>query len=292
MVCCCASACCAGVLCAVLWQRFTAVPALITLRDLSFDKQMMHLSIIAACPSAESIAQLFQQNLVTDTEIRTRLPSILNLVLSRKPLADSQVTLLDRALSINNLTLTEALFILVPACDSLIRTCRWLTVTLPCADLFNKEMTQWGVCCVMRPNQIQLAKPVTSQLQIIKKLHIGIQLSNETLLHGCEIFTEYPGEELVEPISLIPGYSYFGYLKFTSMVESKVEKLVNDKCIYRELYTKRNCLLQCIETNCGCSDPLEFNDITKTLVLPTCTVTKMNCLRTFLHGKYFMVVKY
>ncbi|CAK1577972.1 unnamed protein product [Parnassius mnemosyne] len=277
MVCCCASACCAGVLCAVLWQRFAAVPALITLQELRTDQQLLDLSIIAACPSAGSIAQLFEQNLVTDAEIRRRLPSILSLVLRRKPLADSQVTLLDRALSVNNLTLTEALFRLVPACGTLIRTCRWLTVTLPCADIFKKEMTHWGVCCVMRPNQIQMANIVTSQLQRTRRLLIAMQLSNKTHLDGCKIFTKYPREELMEPTSLTPGYNYFGYLSFVSTLDNKVLK---DRCIYSELYTKSNCMIQCVEKNCGCSDPLQLNDINNTSALPTCNVTNMNCLRT------------
>ncbi|CAH2063879.1 unnamed protein product, partial [Iphiclides podalirius] len=255
LLCCCASACCAGLLCDVLWERFTEVPALITLRDLRADRSILRLSNIAFCQSARHVAHLFQRELVTDTEIRARLPAILSLVLRRKALKDSQVLVLERALALNNLTLPEALFKLMPTCGVIIRKCRWLSMTLPSSDIFDKEMTQWGVCCVMRPNQ---------NLQIF-----------------FQLFTRYPGEDWVEPITLTPGFNYFGSLISTSIEDSNVESLVNNRCVYRDRYTKSGCEIKCAENYCGCSDPLQTNDFDLTPSLPTCSAANLNCLRTF-----------
>ncbi|XP_068628027.1 sodium channel protein Nach-like [Battus philenor] len=281
LLCCCASTCCAGVLCAVLWERFTEVPALITLRDMLAEPEILRLSNIAFCPTAGNIAHLFQQNLITDDEIRVRLSAVLNLVLRRKPLTESQVEVLERALSINNLTLTAALFKLTPPCCSLLRACRWLTMTLPCGDIFHMELTQWGLCCVMRPNQIDLSSIMTPRFSTSRRLQVGMQFSNDTDLYGCEFFTKYPGEEWVEPMVLTPGSNYFASLTSKSMVDSNVEKLVNDKCVYRERYTKSNCMIKCIEKLCTCSDPMQANDDNSTTNLPACSIRRLNCLRSY-----------
>ncbi|XP_014355665.2 sodium channel protein Nach [Papilio machaon] len=281
LLCCCASACCAGVLCAVLWARFTQVPALITLRDLLAEPQVLRLSNIAFCPAAGNIAYLFQQNLVTDNATRTRLPAILSLVLRRKPLTDSQAELLEGALNVNNLTLVGALTRLMPPCSRIIRNCRWLTMTLPCGDIFQQELTQWGLCCVMRPNEIQLSSLLTTRFTTSRRLITGMQFSDHSRVYGCEFFTKYPGEEWVEPVPLTPGYNYIGSLTSTSIVDSDADKLVNNRCVYKDHYTRSNCMIKCKEKLCGCADPLQSNEDNETSGLPTCSIPNLNCLRTY-----------
>lgn len=64
LFCCIASACCAGVLCAVLWERFLDIPALLALRDLRIsDSATERMPMVAVCPSTESIVELFVDKL-------------------------------------------------------------------------------------------------------------------------------------------------------------------------------------------------------------------------------------
>lgn len=63
LICCCASTCCAGVLCAVLWARFIEIPALLTVRDLRSQQNVVEMPLVAVCPPAETVADLFQEKL-------------------------------------------------------------------------------------------------------------------------------------------------------------------------------------------------------------------------------------
>ncbi|OWR45984.1 hypothetical protein KGM_204741 [Danaus plexippus plexippus] len=68
LLCCVASACCAGVLCAVLWARFLQVPAVLTLHDMRGATMQMKLPTVAVCPPPQSVARLFEQKFEEVTE--------------------------------------------------------------------------------------------------------------------------------------------------------------------------------------------------------------------------------
>ncbi|XP_045459911.1 uncharacterized protein LOC123670462 [Melitaea cinxia] len=191
LICCCASTCCAGVLCAVLWARFIEIPALLTVRDLRSQQNVVEMPLVAVCPPAETVADLFQQKL------------------------------------------------------------------------------------------LNMSKTTIFHVERNKNLDIAVQCSDQQTLEGCEFFTKFNGEEWITPISLSPNYNYIAQITFTSVVDSDPEKLVDLTCSNTDGYSKDQCMLQCQERLCGCSDPLRIKKRNEYNVLAPCLITQLNCLRDF-----------
>ncbi|XP_072941995.1 sodium channel protein Nach-like isoform X2 [Epargyreus clarus] len=236
---------------------------------------------VAVCPAAEIVANAFLEQANVSISGKERLPPILGRVLRRKPATTEQLELLETILMEDNITLTQFLFKYTPTCRDIIRNCRWQTATIPCVELFSKEITQWGVCCIMRPKKIQIRPTSITKLEITRRLHLGMQCSNDSFLNGCEFYTKYEGEEWVEPESLTPGMNYIAQLTFVSVLDSDPDKLVDAKCSKR--HSRSRCLLRCTEYFCGCSDPLRSKLPDEDPLVPStlCTVTQLNCLRSF-----------
>ncbi|CAH0717491.1 unnamed protein product, partial [Brenthis ino] len=281
LICCCASACCAGVLCAVLWARFLEVPALLTLNDLRNQYESVQMPLVAVCPPAETIAVYFESNLIINSSTTNRLQIILSHVLRRKVAPKDHLFILEDILIKNNLSLPEALMTVMPPCHSIVLSCRWQSSMVPCGELFSKELTEWGPCCISRPKKLLKGKDIVSQLEVKRKLSIAVQCSNQSTLNGCEFFTKYNHEEWIEPMTLTAGYNYLAQLTFTSVVDSDPEKLVDGTCITTDGYSRNLCMLKCKERFCGCSDPLKSRNINERNALPPCIVTQLNCLRSF-----------
>nr|XP_026491731.1 sodium channel protein Nach-like [Vanessa tameamea] len=281
LICCCASACCAGVLCAVLWERFLEVPALLTLHDLRGQEDAVKMPLVAVCPPAETIAYLFQKKLLINTNVTGRLQTILNHVLRRKDTNKEHLVILEEILFKNNLTLPEALMQVMPPCHSIVKNCRWQSIMIPCGKLFERELTEWGVCCLSRPKKLKIGESRTSRLEAKRNLQIAVQCSDQPTLNGCEVYTKFNGEEWVEPMILSPGYNYLAQVTFTSVVDSDPDKFVEGTCSTADGYSKSRCLLKCKEKSCGCSDPLRSKSRNEDSVPPPCLMTQMSCLRRF-----------
>ncbi|XP_052738086.1 uncharacterized protein LOC112050215 [Bicyclus anynana] len=279
LLCCCASACCAGVLCSVLWARFLQVPALLTLHDLRGQLATVRLPLVAVCPSAEVVAYHFANNLSIPENITDRLPVILNNVLRRKKTQNNQLVLLEDVLVRNKLTLPEALMRVTPSCQSIVLNCRWHRYTIPCEMLFEKELTDWGACCVSRPYNLKLNEVMKLQLGQIRRLTVAVQCSDQSIFNGCEFYTKYDGEEWVQPKSLDPGHEYLAHISFTSFVDSDPDKLTDATCVITAGYSRNRCLLECRERHCGCSEPLRDDRESQSALRP-CLVTQLACLRT------------
>ncbi|XP_041972949.1 sodium channel protein Nach-like [Aricia agestis] len=289
LVCCCASACCAGVLCAVLWARFLQVPALLTLRETKSPMDYMTMPLVGICPPTETVAQLFRQQMVINETDGSRLPEILDHVLRRKYTTMDQLSTLEEVLRKNNVSLAGALERVMPPCNKIVRNCRWQSVTIPCESLFEQQLTQWGVCCLSNISAVNLKPPLYTRLAFSRTLSIGLQCSQPDMpvLTGCELFTKYEGEGWVDLLStaLTPGHNYVAQLSFTSVVDSDPDKLVDETCIASETYSRTVCLLRCRENFCGCLDPLRIKHENEKLNLPVCSMTKLNCLRSFNNSK-------
>ncbi|CAG9562884.1 unnamed protein product [Danaus chrysippus] len=276
LLCCVASACCAGVLCAVLWARFLQVPAVLTLHDMRGANIQMKLPTVAVCPPPQTVARLFEEKFSSSNNTK-RLSTILMNVLRRRFPSLEQLGLLENFLDKEQMTIQQVLMAVVPSCENIVLNCRWQYDIVSCEKLFKKELTEWGVCCVMRPENVNL--PKVSLYETTSKLHIAVKCSDEVdTVNGCQFFTGYKGEEWVEPKSLTPGFNYLAQMSFTSVIDKDSDKLVDGTCVTTEGYTKRECLLKCIERICGCADPIR-SLTTKTL--PYCQVTQLKCLHSF-----------
>ncbi|KAJ0179110.1 hypothetical protein K1T71_004822 [Dendrolimus kikuchii] len=297
IICCCASACCAGLLCAVLWERFLQIPALLALRDLESPKEYFdhRMPVVAVCPPAESIVELFVDKLTTDRNLTKHLAIHLARILEGKPGDRDHNLLLDQLLIENNVSLTQLMHDHMPPCQQLIRKCRWQGEMMPCNSLFEKMVTSWGICCVMRPEEkcslkkgtpyYRLKNPSMHMFlnyQATRRLELALQCTNinRSTLYGCKFITKYDEEELDEPALLAPGYNYVAQLSFTSIVENAaVEKLVADTCVSRKDYTSGSCQEKCAERACGCRDPLRYIELSINNPLPVCNITQLDCLR-------------
>ncbi|CAH2091605.1 unnamed protein product [Euphydryas editha] len=187
LICCCASACCAGVLCAVLWARFLEVPALLTLHDLRSQQNAVELPLVAICPPAETVADLFQEKLIINASATNRLKTILKYVLRRKVTSMEQLIILEDILIGNNLTLPQALMRVMPPCSRIVKNCRLQSSMVPCRNLFNRELTEWGVCCILRPEKLKISKTTIFQVQQNRNLDIAVQCSEKQSLDGCDV---------------------------------------------------------------------------------------------------------
>ncbi|VVC91137.1 unnamed protein product, partial [Leptidea sinapis] len=236
---CLASACCAAVLCTVVWARYLQMPALLTLRELRAHHASVLMPLVAV-----------SLNDTTTQKIR----AIFGKVLRRKYTRSDRLALLGGILDAHKLTLTQALFKIMPECDHIIKMCQWRRDTVPCSALFKKALTQWGVCCVKNPLKVDIPVPKRSQLEINKVLTLALQCSDEVSLYNCDFFTKYDVEEWVEPFALIPGFSYEAQLTFTSVSDSDESGLSN-LCVYHQNFSKNdpqcNCLPPCKKVTTG-----------------------------------------
>ncbi|XP_037297417.1 sodium channel protein Nach [Manduca sexta] len=285
LLCCCASACCAGVLCGVFWARFLKVPALLALYDVQKnDPASYRLPVIAVCPAIEAVTELFIGKLTSNETLKKQLPKLLAHALNGKPSKKDHLYVLDQLLANNNVTLNRMMFDHMPPCREVMQKCRWQTLNVPCEDLFQKEITNSKICCVMRSNEKLInsnkkAKQLASQ-EVGQKMEFALQCSNGSTLYGCEFFTKYGSEVSIDPEWLTPGNNYIAQLRFVSVPESTVtEKLVEESCNSVAGYSLSDCLHRCAENFCGCADPLrDFRD--NSTNLPPCPIARLSCLQT------------
>ncbi|XP_028165990.1 sodium channel protein Nach-like [Ostrinia furnacalis] len=279
-LCCLASACCAGVLCVVLWQRFLKVPALLQLRDLGSADDFQQIPNVVVCQPPDVVVENFLSRITTNGVNTSRLPTTLTNALQGKPTDESQVDLLEGLLTNNDMTLQQVLYEYSPDCVDLIKRCRWRHTPVDCERLFKKELTRWGVCCVATPSRFaNISIPALLELDVIRQLDMALQCANGSVARGCEFFTKYPGEEWVSPTRLTPGRNYWAYLTFTSEQDSDADKLVDGTCVSASGYSRSHCLLKCTAHKCGCSDPLRSIGSEENS-LPTCDLKRISCLRT------------
>ncbi|KAL0883566.1 hypothetical protein ABMA27_015718 [Loxostege sticticalis] len=279
--CCLASACCAAVLCVVLWERFLKIPALLQLRDLA-SGGFQQLPSVVVCQPPDVVIENFLSRIELNGTNTSRLPATLANALQGKPTDEAQVDLLEHLLQTNNMSLQQVLYAYTPNCEDLIKRCRWRAKPVDCERLFKKELTRWGVCCVASPARFDnISIPPLLGMNVIKQLDMVLQCSNGSRARGCEFFTKYVGEEWVTPTRLSPGLNYWAYLTFTSEKDSDAEKLVDGTCISDGGYSRSQCLLKCTSKKCGCSDPLRSIGIaTDAQSLPPCPLRQISCLRT------------
>ncbi|KAH9633926.1 hypothetical protein HF086_009739 [Spodoptera exigua] len=154
---CCASAWCAGSLCVVLWRRYLQVPALLVLCDdaraLSYSR--FGVPTVAVCLPPHVVADMFLHRLSPNSTLTEQIPSSLARALAGKSTLKDQLLLLDNLLTISNTTLAHMMMNYAPNCDEeMIIKCRYQKRMVPCQQLFEKKLTYWGVCCVMRPEKL------------------------------------------------------------------------------------------------------------------------------------------
>uniref|UniRef100_A0A2A4JRC0 Sodium channel protein Nach n=1 Tax=Heliothis virescens TaxID=7102 RepID=A0A2A4JRC0_HELVI len=280
--CCCASACCAGVLCAVLWARFLSVPALLALRE-TRGGNYGHVPTIALCPQPASLAQAFLDKLSLNTSLTRQIPLTLTRLLTSKQTSKEQLLQLDELLASNNLTLGQVMMNYTPNCDEHTKRCRYQRRMLPCENLFEKELTYWGVCCVMQPKKLSnVSIGLLGQSHTTQMVDVVLQSTNGFVLYGCQLITYYEGEEFLEPQTLSTGAVYLAQLRFTSVPESPRTSpagLLGDDCVHELGYTKTVCMRRCAERACGCRDPLQSNYYNYKSNLPICSASRLSCLR-------------
>ncbi|KAJ2938818.1 hypothetical protein O0L34_g18443 [Tuta absoluta] len=279
LVCGCASACCAGVLCAVLLARFMQVPALLALLDFD-DMKNARFPMLAICPSTPRVAQLFEQRIsLKDMPYQVDLPSMFYTILRGKTLTPIQVDFLEQVLARHNMTLVEALFHVTSPCEFFLRICRWRSHVVPCQHLFYKEITEWGICCLTRTEILNVDyDDVDDALITNPNLDLLIQFSDNSDPNGFEFYTKYEGEQEVLPVALTRGYNYLAQLTYVEIKDSSKEKLIDLDCVSAKGYSAEMCMIKCKERQCRCSDPL--TPLTNDDEFPDCTVREMNCLKT------------
>ncbi|KAJ8724742.1 hypothetical protein PYW07_015700 [Mythimna separata] len=285
LVCCVASACCAGWLCAVLWARFLQVPALLAVSDDVRTPTYVKDSVptVAVCPPPESVADSLLEKLSINTSQAKQIPKTLARLLTGQSTAKDQLVLLDEILTAHNVTLTQVMMNFTQGCDAYTKRCRYQKKALPCGQLFTKELTYWGMCCVMRANKLPnvrsglLAQPHSTQI-----VELVLQCTHGSVLYGCQFVSYYRGQEWVEPETLFAGYYYMAQLRFTTILEnqsSNSHSLVEDACVHDRNYSRVICMRRCAENACGCRDPLQFQYRSTRTELPLCPAARLACLR-------------
>ncbi|KAJ8726732.1 hypothetical protein PYW08_015129 [Mythimna loreyi] len=285
LVCCCASACCAGLLCAVLWARFLQVPALLAISDDVRTTPYLRDSVptVAVCAPPESVADMFLEKLSINSSQAKQLPKTLARLLTGQSTAKDQLVLLDEILAAQNVTLTQVMMNHTLGCDAYTKRCRYQKKALPCRELFRKELTYWGMCCVMRANKLpQIKTKLLAQPHITQILDLVLQCTHGSAVYGCQLVTYYKGEEWVEPDTLMAGYYYMAQLRFSTILEnqsSHSDSLVESACVHDGNYSRVICMRRCAEKACGCRDPLQFQYRSTKSDLPLCPATRLGCLR-------------
>ncbi|CAG9791717.1 unnamed protein product [Diatraea saccharalis] len=135
------SACCAGVLCTVLWDRFFNLPALLALRDYTDAPVVPKVGV---CQPVDAIVENFLNHEVKNNKDRVKLAAALIKILKHEPIEDDQLRLLQHLFNTNNLNLAQVFDNYTVECSRMIKKCRWHNILVPCEDLFKKEITPWG----------------------------------------------------------------------------------------------------------------------------------------------------
>ncbi|KAF9813186.1 hypothetical protein SFRURICE_015675 [Spodoptera frugiperda] len=282
---CCASAWCAGSLCVVLWRRYLQVPALLVLcdddaRTLSYSRQ--GVPTVAVCLPPDVVAKMFLHKLSSNTTQTEQIPSSLARVLDGKSTLSGQLEILDDLLASSNTTLADMMMSHAPNCDEdMIIKCRYQKRMVPCQQLFEKRLTYWGVCCVMRPDKLlpKFNKGLVSKSHTMQSLELVLQCKRGFYPTVCQFLTYYKGEEWVQPIILHPRHYYMAHLVFT-LIPDESTSLVETACSHDPDYSRTRCILHCAEKSCGCRDPLYMNRNSDT-DLPVCSTARLICLRSF-----------
>ncbi|XP_061706702.1 uncharacterized protein LOC133517404 [Cydia pomonella] len=274
---CVASACCAGTLCAVLWARFLEVPALLTVR--SATSAPAPLPAVAVCLPPASAAFLLVGHLSADDAVIRRLTSTFSNILQNKETKPENLMLLDTLLKSHNVTILDALYRNMPPCREFAKKCRWQKKEIPCGKLFHRELTMYGVCCVIKSSKLKRPKSPMATLDSNKTFRMVLRCSKPKVFFGCEFFIMYEGEETVNTVTLVPGSEYTAQLTFTSVQDSDSEKLVTGSCVSSDSYSRKMCMDTCMERHCGCSNPLRtiFDD--EYNVPPPCKLWQLGCLQ-------------
>ncbi|XP_022829597.1 uncharacterized protein LOC111358612 isoform X3 [Spodoptera litura] len=189
---CCASAWCAGSLCVVLWRRYLQVPALLVLcdddaRTLSYSRY--GVPTVAACLPPDVVADMFLHRLSSNSTLTEQIPSSLARVLAGKPTLTDQLELFDDLLASNNTTLAHMMMNHAPNCDEeAIIKCRYQKRMVPCQQLFEKTLTYWGVCCVMRPEKLlpKFNTGLVSRSHTMQSLELVLQCKRGPFPSVCQ----------------------------------------------------------------------------------------------------------
>ncbi|CAH0629151.1 unnamed protein product [Chrysodeixis includens] len=282
LLCCCASACCAGVLCAVLWARFLEVPALLALCDDERSEEYLHhqMPSIAVCPPIDSVAEIMLDKLSQNMTETQRIPITLKRLLTGKSTDEDQVLLLDKILKSHNMTIPQVLMNYSLNCNEYTRKCRYRKIKVPCEQLFEKMLTSWGVCCVMRPNKLaNVPTTVLSRTFSTETIDLVLQCAHGSKLYSCQFITRFEGEEFANQLKLIPSFYYLAQLRFIAVPQSSnSDTPIQDTCNAEKSYIRSYCMLRCAEASCGCRDPL-LNKKPYNRHLPICPVTRISCLK-------------
>ncbi|XP_047519228.1 uncharacterized protein LOC125059072 [Pieris napi] len=185
LICCCASAGCAAVLCTVVWARFLQVPALLTLKEVAADLDELEMPMVAVCPPPITVAAMFTNHFNVNDTIAESFPNIFEKILRRKYVPEDQLALVDEVLEPHALTFTEALFEIMPPCKDIVIKCQWQRRSIPCNRLFEEDLTQWGVCCVA--SRARFKSTPTSELDITRRLTLAVQCYNKPMLINCHL---------------------------------------------------------------------------------------------------------
>ncbi|CAB3241296.1 unnamed protein product [Arctia plantaginis] len=284
ILCCGASACCAGVLCAVLWARFLEVPALLTLSDNINNGEVMadKIPAIIVCPTTENVAAMYLEKFFSENETENqRIPRILARLLTGKFISKDQLLFLDDFLVNRNLNLSEIMLNYEPSCSQHTKRCRYQETIVPCEELFQSEMTTSGTCCVIDPKKWKnLSESFEARTHTTQILDFVLQYTQGSKDYGCELITMYDNEEDNGSDFLLPGNLYMAYQKFIVIFNNPgPDNLMEITCDRRKGYSMTSCMLKCVEMFCGCRDPFspEVND--ETSILPICPVTRLQCVR-------------
>ncbi|KAM3958212.1 sodium channel protein Nach [Aphomia sociella] len=276
---CCASACCGVLLCSELWTRFLNNPTLMIVPVQYYDESAYKgmPSLIAVCPAPKAVAGKSTQN-------ETRLFRTAIRVLKKKSVEQKELQILEDLLHQNRMSLTEGLLKYSPTCTDILVTCRWQNVFVPCENLFVKQLTEWGVCCLLNEHRLQkkTMKRLADNMVTTRMLDLAMNCSTRSTIHGCDLYTKYRSEEGVEPISFQQGHSYIGQLTYILLRDVNEAKIISRTCEPNTEYWKSDCKLKCLEKSCGCLDPLRTSENSHFAdALPVCPLTKINCLRSY-----------
>ncbi|XP_059061190.1 sodium channel protein Nach-like [Achroia grisella] len=291
---CFAGAVCAGFLCATFWDRFRHHSTVMVLEDRRFDMGADdgHISstgmpqLIAVCHAPEAVAGAFVRQLLMfskQVDNTTRLSGTISNILWNKPVEAEQLILLDQTLERNEIRLVDGLLNYTSECSDVLIVCRWQHHYVPCELLFVKQLTRWGVCCVMDEYRLhnQTTNRLLDDMENTRMLDLVMNHSRiESPLHGYAMITKYSGEGGVEPMYIQRGYAYQVQLMFTLLLDgvADADNIVAGNCVSDNSYSRDECELKCLENKCGCSDPrLERT-------LPPCPLTKTDCFAPPING--------
>ncbi|KAG7305212.1 hypothetical protein JYU34_009251 [Plutella xylostella] len=131
---CASSACCAGVLCAVLWWRFTQVPTVLSLQTTDYTGAMPDVGV---CLPANDVAEAVVDSIGNNRS--QQAISALDRILRGLPAPETDLTHLEQLFKDNNLTLQSALLRVAPSCGGVVKRCRLDSVEVPCEKVVKRE---------------------------------------------------------------------------------------------------------------------------------------------------------